>query len=70
MGKKKALKRKFKEEVKSKVYFWIAIMSIFFVWLNTVSAIAYADLEICKNSWPEAFHSSNGPVGFVLRMSK
>jgi len=65
MGKKKkALEAK--EALQSKIYMWIFIVAAYFTGLYTLSIIAYADLDVCKMGWSEAFESSQWPVGFVL----
>ena len=65
MGKKKkALKAKLKKQ--SKIFMLIYIVAAYFTGLFTLHTIAYADLEVCKAWWPQAFYSSQWPVGYVL----
>ncbi len=65
MGKKKkALLAK--QAKQSKIFMAIFIVAAYFTWLWTLSAIAYADLEVCKQWGPEAFYYSQGPVWYVL----
>ena len=65
MGKKKkALEAK--KRLHSKIFMGIFLILAYFTGLSMVSAIAYADLELCRQAWAEAFNGSQGPVGFVL----
>ena len=65
MGKKKkAIKAE--RILKSKIFMGVFLISSYFTWLWIVSAVAYADLEICIQGWPEAFQNSQWPVWFVL----
>ena len=65
MGKnKKALKAK--RVLKSKIFMGVFLISAYFTWLWIVSAVAYADLEVCKQWGPVAFQNSQWPVWFVL----
>ena len=72
MGKKKKLKKalKAKKQLKNKIFMGIFIITAYFTWLFTLQAIAYADLAICEARGTEAFYESQGPVGFVLDISK
>jgi len=70
MWKKKKALKKAKKQMLSKVYMWIFIIAAYFTWIIVIWAIAYADLEVCKNGWAEAFEISQWPVWFVLNLHK
>ena len=74
MGKKKkALKarKKMIAGIKSRMYFFAAIVAMLVTWGTSLSAIAHADLEVYKKATqisPEFW--SSGPVGFVLDLHR
>ena len=65
MGKKKKI-LKAKLALQSKIFMGVFIILSYFTGLGIVSAVAYADLALCIQGWPEAFQTSEWPVGFVL----
>lgn len=55
-----------KKRLESKIFMGIFIIAAYFTGLWIVSAVAYADLEVCKTAWSEAFRNAAGPVGYVI----
>jgi len=74
MGKKKK-KLKAREKmiagIKSRMYFFTAIVAILITWWTIIWATAYADLEVYKQVTKVAPQfKSSWPVGFVLDLHK